>query len=86
LINGGDGFGEKSEHPTQALGDLYTIKREKGTIEGITVLMMGNLRYIRALHSMAYGLAKFEDIRLILVSPREFRMPKEIVEYLKKIT
>ena len=83
VINAGDGFSEGSEHPTQALLDLYTIKREKGQIDGLKIAFMGNQKYVRALHSMAYGLAKF-NVDLTFISPKEFRMPESILEYLRK--
>jgi len=83
VINAGDGFLERSGHPTQALLDLYTIKKEKGKIDGLNIAFMGNQKYVRALHSMAYALANF-DIDLIFVSPKEFRMPENITEHLRK--
>lgn len=83
VINAGDGWGEHSEHPTQALLDLYTIKKEKGRIDGLKIATMGNQKYVRALHSMAYALAKF-DVDLTIISPEEYRLPRFIIEYLQK--
>ena len=66
VINCGDGWGE---HPTQAILDLFTIWREKGTLDGMHVLLVGDMR-MRTMHSMAYAMAKF-DITATLVYPSE---------------
>lgn len=79
IINGGDGIGE---HPTQALLDLYTILREWGQISGLTVTLLGDLKYGRTVHSLAKLLSLF-DIRLNYVSPMELRMPPELVQQIK---
>ena len=55
VINAGDG---KHEHPTQTLLDLYTLKKERGSIKGLTVALCGDLKYARSIHSLAYGLAR----------------------------
>jgi len=77
LINGGDGA---REHPTQTLTDLFTIKRYKGRLEGLTVAFCGDLRYGRTVHSLIRALALREGIRFILISPAELRLPRAIVE------
>ncbi len=77
LINGGDGA---REHPTQTLTDLFTIKRYKGRLEGLTVAFCGDLRYGRTVHSLIRALALREGIRFILISPAELRLPRVIVE------
>ncbi len=64
VINAGSGA---EEHPTQALLDLYTIKKELGAIDGITIGLIGDLRYGRTVHSLAYALAKYK-VRLVLIS------------------
>jgi aspartate carbamoyltransferase len=74
VINGGDGAGQ---HPTQALLDTYTIKKEKGTLDGLTVALAGDLKNGRTVHSLVYVLARF-DIELIFVSPGQLRMPASI--------
>jgi aspartate carbamoyltransferase catalytic subunit len=56
VINGGDG---RHEHPTQTLCDLYTLRREKGTLKGLSVLLCGDLKYGRTTHSLAFALARF---------------------------
>src|SRR3990172_2224374 len=75
VINGGSG---SEEHPTQALLDLYPIQKEKGTIDGLKIALVGDLRYGRTVHSLAYGLSLF-DVELCLVSPESLRMRSEIL-------
>jgi len=76
VINAGDGSGQ---HPTQALLDLYTIQKEKGTLEGLTVGMVGDLKFGRTVHSLCYALSHFNPTYLFC-SPRELSMPDKIVE------
>ena len=78
IINAGDGAGE---HPTQALLDLFTIREELGTIDGLTVTMLGDLKYGRTVHSLAKLLTLF-DVRLNYVSPEVLKMPTPLVEQL----
>ncbi len=75
VINAGSGA---EEHPTQALLDLYTIKREKGKIDGLSVGLVGDLRYGRTVHSLAYALAQY-DVKLQLVSPELLRMRRDVL-------
>jgi len=75
VINGGSG---SEEHPTQALLDLYTILKEKGKIDGLKIALVGDLRYGRTVHSLAYGLSLF-DVELCLVSPESLRMRREVL-------
>ena len=75
VINGGSG---SEEHPTQALLDLYTIQKEKGKIDGLKIALVGDLRYGRTVHSLAYGLSLF-DVELCLVSPESLRMRREVI-------
>lgn len=75
LINAGDGTGE---HPTQALLDLFTIQEELGQIDGLTVAMVGDLKYGRTVHSLTRLLSMF-DVRLQFVSPEVLRMPRELL-------
>ena len=79
VINAGDGIGE---HPTQALLDLFTIREELGTIDGLTVTMLGDLKYGRTVHSLARLLSLF-DVRLNYVAPEILRMPVELVQALE---
>lgn len=70
VINGGDGFGEGSKHPTQALIDFYAIKKLRGKIDGLKMLMIGDMRY-RCTHSMGFLAAKFDDVKLYLLVPEK---------------
>jgi len=76
IINAGDGTGE---HPTQALLDLFTIQEELGQVDGLTITLLGDLKYGRTVHSLARLLSMY-DVKLNYVSPPELRMPREIVE------
>ncbi len=78
VINAGDGTGE---HPTQALLDTFTIFEElgEGQIDGMTVTMLGDLKYGRTVHSLARLLSLFK-VKLNYVSPEILRMPKEVME------
>jgi aspartate carbamoyltransferase catalytic subunit len=79
IINAGDGTGE---HPTQALLDLFTIREELGRIDGLTVTMLGDLKYGRTVHSLARLLTLY-NVRLNYVSPEILRMPPEIIEEIR---
>ena len=79
VINGGDGPGE---HPTQALLDLYTIRHELGTIDGLTIALVGDLRYGRAARSLALMLAMSRDSRLIFVAPPAVPMGDDVKQAL----
>jgi len=76
VINAGTGA---EEHPTQAMLDLYTIRRELGKIDGLNIALAGDLRYGRTVHSLAYALSLY-NINLYLVSPPLLRMRKEVLE------
>ena len=79
VMNAGSGA---EEHPTQALLDLYTIRKERGRIDGLNVALLGDLRYGRTVHSLAYGLSNY-DVRLYLMSPDLLRMRREILDEIK---
>jgi aspartate carbamoyltransferase catalytic subunit len=79
IINGGDGWGE---HPTQILTDLYTVLKEKGRIDGLKWLAVGDMR-MRTMHSLAYGLTQF-DCPITFVSPPDMSLTDEFKEDLKK--
>jgi aspartate carbamoyltransferase catalytic subunit len=76
VINAGTGA---EEHPTQAMLDLYTMRKELGRIDGLNVVLAGDLRYGRTVHSLAYALSLY-DINLHLVSPASLGMRKEVLE------
>lgn len=80
VINAGSGA---EEHPTQALLDLYTLMRDKGRIDGLNIALIGDLRYGRTVHSLAYALSLY-DVKLYLVSPPLLRMRPEVLDYVKR--
>lgn len=69
VINAGDGWGE---HPTQVLTDMYTIWREKGTLDGLHFVLVGDMR-MRTMHSMSYAMARF-DIEASYISPEDMSL------------
>jgi aspartate carbamoyltransferase catalytic subunit len=75
IINAGDGIGE---HPTQALLDLFTILEEMGKVDGLTITMLGDLKYGRTGHSLARLLTLY-DVKLNYVSPAILSMPEEVI-------
>jgi aspartate carbamoyltransferase catalytic subunit len=79
VINGGDGWGE---HPTQILTDLYTVLQEKGHIDGLRWLAVGDMR-MRTMHSLAYALTQY-DCPITFVAPPEMSLPPEFKEELKQ--
>jgi aspartate carbamoyltransferase catalytic subunit len=81
VINAGDGVGQ---HPTQALLDLYTIRKEIGKIDGLRVAMVGDLAQGRTVRSLTYLLSKFQDVRLYFVAPPLLKMKGDILEHLKE--
>lgn len=81
VINAGDGAGQ---HPTQTLLDLYTIKKEFGSIDNIKIALIGDLKYGRTVHSLANSLTLFDNVELYFVSPDKLKMPREILHDLDK--
>ena len=79
ILNAGDGAGN---HPTQTMLDLFTIMEAHGTIEGLNVVLVGDLRYGRTVHSLSHALIRF-GAELTLVSPGTLMMPDEIVNDLR---
>lgn len=79
IINGGDGWGE---HPTQILTDLYTVLREKGRIDGLKWLAVGDMR-MRTMHSLGYALSQF-DCPITFVAPPEMGLTAEFKQELKQ--
>ena len=80
IINGGSGA---EEHPTQALLDLYTIIKAKGNIDGLNIALVGDLRYGRTVHSLAYALSLY-NANLSFVSPDILRMRREVLDVIKE--
>ncbi len=81
VINAGDGAGE---HPTQALLDLYTIRKEIGRTDNFTIAMTGDLRYGRTIHSLIYLLSLSKNVKVFLASPKELRLPAHYKIFLKE--
>jgi aspartate carbamoyltransferase catalytic subunit len=75
ILNAGSGA---EEHPTQAFMDLYTLQKEKGKIDGLKIALVGDLRYGRTVHSLAYALSLY-NIELYLISPESLRMRHEVI-------
>lgn len=81
IINAGDGTGE---HPTQALLDVFTIRKEIGTLTNLIVTMVGDLKHGRTVHSLAKLLCNYEIQELRFVSPDGLEMPQEVRDYLEE--
>lgn len=86
VINGGDG---DNEHPSQALLDLYTIRKElmhqgRDGIDGLRIALIGDLKYGRTVHSLCKLLRLYKDVNVSLISPKELKMPEAIVEALRE--
>lgn len=77
MINAGDGG---HSHPTQTLTDLFTIKREKGRFDNLTVGFCGDLKFGRTVHSLINALSRYSGIKVVLISPDELKLPS----YVKK--
>jgi len=85
VINGGDG---SNEHPTQALLDLYTIRKElllKGrSVDSLRIAMIGDLKHGRTVHSLCQLLCLFDNVHVSLVSPKELSMPEYLIEAMRE--
>lgn len=81
VINAGDGAGQ---HPTQTLLDLYTIKKEIGSIDDLKIALIGDLKFGRTVHSLSNALTLFNNVKIYLVSPKELKMPQEVLIDLNK--
>ena len=77
IINAGDGG---HNHPTQTLTDLLTISREKGRLDNFTIGFCGDLKFGRTVHSLIAALSRYENVRFVLISPTELKLPS----YIKK--
>ncbi|GAB4402554.1 MAG: aspartate carbamoyltransferase [Anaerolineales bacterium] len=80
IINAGDGVGE---HPTQALLDLFTIEEDHNRVDGLSVAMVGDLKYGRTVHSLTRLLSLY-NVKFYFVSPEILRMPPELIEEVKQ--
>ena len=86
VINGGDGA---NEHPSQALLDLYTIKKElqdhgREDVDGLRIALIGDLKYGRTVHSLCKLLRLYDKVTVNLISPKELKMPGDIVESMRQ--
>jgi aspartate carbamoyltransferase catalytic subunit len=79
LINAGDG---SHEHPTQTLCDLYTLRKEKGRLRGLTVALCGDLKHGRTVHSLVYALARF-GVHVITLAAKGMELPQYVLEQLE---
>ena len=77
VINAGDGG---HCHPTQTLADLLTIKREKGSLNNLTVGFCGDLKYGRTVHSLIGALSRYTGIKIVLISPKELKLPEYVMD------
>jgi aspartate carbamoyltransferase catalytic subunit len=75
IINAGDGG---HCHPTQTLADLLTIYREKGTFDNLTVGFCGDLKYGRTVHSLITALSRYNNVKIVLISPKELILPNYV--------
>ena len=77
VINAGDGG---HNHPTQTLPDLLTIHREMGRLDNLTIGMCGDLKFGRTVHSLLIAMSRYANIRFVLISPEELRVPEYLTE------
>ena len=77
VINAGDGG---HQHPTQTLTDLLTIRSLKGRLDNLTIGLCGDLKFGRTVHSLIHALVRYENVRFVLISPEELRIPEYIRE------
>ena len=81
IINAGDGG---HNHPTQTLTDLLTIKKEKGTLDNLTIGCCGDLKFGRTVHSLVKALQRYQGIKFVFISPEELRIPDYLRYELEK--
>lgn len=77
VINAGDGG---HNHPTQTLTDLLTIHREKGSLDNLTIGLCGDLKFGRTVHSLISAMTRYKNIKLVLISPEELKLPDYVIE------
>ncbi len=76
VINAGDGG---HSHPTQTLLDMMTIRRRNGRLDNLTIGFCGDLKFGRTVHSLIKGLARYDNVKFVLISPEELRVPDYII-------
>lgn len=72
IVNAGDGG---HEHPTQTLADIMTIRELRGSLDNFTIGVCGDLKFGRTVHSLIHALIRYENVKFVLISPRELRVP-----------
>ena len=77
IVNAGDGA---NQHPSQTLLDLYSIKKTQGTLDGINIMMIGDLKYGRTVHSLIKAMTRYANTKFILIAPPELALP----DYIKR--
>lgn len=80
IINAGSG---KSEHPTQALLDVFTIMNKRGSVDGTKLAILGDLKYGRTTHSLLQLISLYDDIEVFGLSKKEFMLPEQYIDFLK---
>jgi aspartate carbamoyltransferase catalytic subunit len=81
VINAGDGG---HQHPTQTLTDMMTIRELHGKLDNFTIGLCGDLKFGRTVHSLINSLIRYENVKFVLISPKELRVPDYIIDTLKK--
>ena len=81
VINAGDG---SHHHPTQTLADLLTIKNEIGHFDNVTIGLCGDLKYGRTVHSLVAAMARYKNIKFVLISPEELKVPEYVIDFIKE--
>ncbi|MBQ6175035.1 MAG: aspartate carbamoyltransferase [Clostridia bacterium] len=80
IINAGDGG---HNHPTQTLTDLMTIRREMGRLDSLTIGLCGDLKFGRTVHSLISAMSRYPNVRFVMISPPELRVPEYLTEMLR---
>lgn len=81
IINAGSG---KSEHPTQSLLDMYTIKEKRGSFDGVKIGILGDLKYGRTIHSLIEVLSLYDNVEIYALSKEAFSLQEEYIEFMKE--
>ena len=82
VINAGDGG---HQHPTQTLTDLLTIRSLKGRLDDVTIGLCGDLKFGRTVHSLINALLRYDNVKFVLISPAELKVPKYIIEHIEAV-
>ena len=82
VINGGDG---SNEHPTQAMLDLFTIRRTRGAIDGVSIGLMGDLAHSRTTSSLSYALDRYRDVKVTYIAPPQLQVKPEVAGSLRNV-